>query len=201
MATSCSAATGAAAAVCPNAPLPSIQPPTGARNASSPPHLCCRMFWRSWSRGWPSCSTAPATSGSARKRWRGWLRMRCLRQVRWAAAAAGAAVGAAAVLLASAGVGLRPLRPSRNALMGPAAGWRAAGCSASQCWPAVSSPHHRHLTLPSALPLPPPAVPAVKRMGERQLAQLAHAARDIALHRSDADLMHVGRACRAGAGV
>lgn len=28
-------------------------------------------------------------------------------------------------------------------------------------------------------------------MGERQLAQLAHAARDIALHRSDADLMHV----------
>lgn len=29
-------------------------------------------------------------------------------------------------------------------------------------------------------------------MGEAQLAQLAQAARDIALHRSDADLMHVG---------
>jgi hypothetical protein len=40
---------------------------------------------------------------------------------------------------------------------------------------------------------------AVKRMGERQLAQLAQAARDIALHRSDADLMHVSGSTRQGA--
>lgn len=75
------------------------------------------------------------------------------------------------------------------------AGWRLGGqlqsaCDRTlrQCQDTLSAAHR------PAPPAHPPRPPAVKRMSEAQLAQLAGLARDIALHRSDADMQPNGLA-------
>ncbi len=62
-----------------------------------------------------------------------------------------------------------------------------------------SRPQLAVLTAQLALPPTRPSRRAVKRMGEDQLAQLAGLARDIALHRGDAD-MQVGHGRRGAVG-
>ena len=144
------------------------QPPAGANNLTSPPSTPTCTAGRSGDPGVVAGPHAalppplPAQPGSA-----GGHGCVCAARGRcaWAAAAVGAAVGAAAVLLASAGVGSRPRQQSRIERMGPAAGWHAAGCSTIHCGPLSSSPHHRHLTLPSALPSPSPCCPRSQAHG------------------------------------
>lgn len=79
------------------------------------------------------------------------------------------------------------------------------GCLAAPLWEARLPVLRSHVAAalaarfaPHPSPASTPAAPAVKRMSEGQLAQLAQLSRDIALHRSDAD-MQVSSPAQSGA--
>ena len=77
-----------------------------------------------------------------------------------------------------------------------ARGGREASSKPCMSCPAPCLPAAVCRLLPFVLVVPLLAPPAVKRMGQEQLAALAVLARDIALHRSDADMQ-----ARAGGGL